>query len=316
MQVFDSLSAIPEGFGPTAVTIGKFDGVHAGHRAVIARLMSTAQARSLTSVVVTFDRNPLALLRPEQCPASLLSNEQKLELLAETGVDATLMLTFDAELSTQSASDFVRTVLVDALSTSVVLAGSDFRFGARGAGTMHTLTQLGSELGFDVLTMDDVVLADDRRASSSWIRQLLDEGRVAEAAQLLGRLPTVRGTVVHGHQRGRTLGYPTANLSPHLEGFIPKDGVYAAWLTARGVRYGAAVSVGNNPTFEGIPDKQVEAHVFDQQLDLYDQVVEVSFVDYIRGMVKFSGAETLSAQMAQDEQRIRALLGVAPRQSM
>ena len=138
MQVFDSLSAIPEGFGPTAVTIGKFDGVHAGHRAVIARLMSTAQARSLTSVVVTFDRNPLALLRPEQCPASLLSNEQKLELLAETGVDATLMLTFDAELSTQSASDFVRTVLVVALSTSVVLAGSDFRFGARGAGTMHT----------------------------------------------------------------------------------------------------------------------------------------------------------------------------------
>ncbi len=313
MHVFHSLAEIPQGFGPSAVTVGKFDGVHAGHRAIIARLDSTAKARSLTSVVVTFDRNPLALLRPQDCPDNLVSSAQKLELLAETGVDATVMLEFDERLSAESAEQFVSTVLVDALSASVVLAGSDFRFGAGGAGTIDTLERLGRQFGFDVLTMDDVVWSADRRASSSWIRQLLDEGRVGEAAQLLGRPPTVRGTVIHGQQRGRVLGYPTANLSPELEGFIPADGVYAAWLTVGSVRYPSAVSVGNNPTFTGVPDKQIEAHAFDQQIDLYGQVVEVSFVHYIRGMVKFPGVDELSAQMAIDEVRIRALLGVPPR---
>ncbi|MDP3208946.1 MAG: bifunctional riboflavin kinase/FAD synthetase [Rhodoglobus sp.] len=315
MQIFRSLSEIPADFGPSAVTIGKFDGVHAGHRAVIGRLETTARARSLTSVVVTFDRNPLAVLRPEMCPENLVSNEQKLDLLAETGLDAAVMLTFDRELSAKPAQEFVKSILVDALEARVVLAGADFRFGAGGVGTMGTLTDLGRDLGFEVLTMEEVRLSNDRRASSSWIRQLLAEGRVSEAAELLGRFPSVRGTVVHGEQRGRALGYPTANLSPELEGFIPADGVYAAWLTAGGVRYPAAVSVGNNPTFEGVPDKQIEAHALDQRFDLYEQVVEVSFVEYIRGMVKFSGAEALSEQMTLDVEHIRSVLGVAPQGS-
>ncbi len=315
MHIFDSLADVPEGFGPSAVTIGKFDGVHAGHRAVIDRLKSTAHARALRSVVVTFDRNPLALLRPDECPANLVSNQQKLELLAETGVDATVILAFDSNLSALPPEQFVESILVDALATKAVLAGADFRFGAGGSGTMATLSELGQTFGFDVLTMEDVLASDERRASSSWIRRLLDEGRVTEAGDLLGRAPTVRGTVVRGQQRGRELGYPTANLSPELEGFIPADGVYAAWLTAGGVRYPAAVSVGNNPTFEGVPDKQIEAHAIDQHLDLYGQIVEVSFVEYIRGMVKFSGPDALSEQMSMDEHRIRSVLGVAPKPS-
>lgn len=310
MEIFTSLAEVPADFGPSAVTIGKFDGVHAGHRAVITRLVAVAAERSLSSVVVTFDRNPLSVLDPENCPEPLLSNPRKLELLGSTGVDATLMLTFQRELSELPSEHFVTSVLVDTLKAGLVLVGADFRFGARGAGTVELLRQLGATHGFEVLVIPDVTPDGRRRASSTWIRELLAEGRVVEAAQLLGSLPVIRSVVVHGQQRGRTLGYPTANLSPQVEGYIPADGVYAAWLTVDGVRYPAAVSIGNNPTFEGVPDKQVEAHVIDETLDLYDRSVELSFVEFIRGMRKFPSAEALAEQMGLDERWIRDILGV------
>lgn len=313
MLTFTAAEQVPSYFGPTAVTIGKFDGVHTGHRAVLSRLIEIAGRRGLRSAVVTFDRNPLRLLAPERCPESLVSTAQKLELLASTGVDATLMLTFDRERSEQSAEDFVVTVLVRALAARVVLVGSDFRFGARGAGTTELLQRLGAEHGFEVVLIDDVV-TDGRRASSTWIRELLNEGRVREAAALLGALPGIRSVVAHGQRRGRTLGYPTANLdSTAMEGFIPADGVYAGWMTVDGRRYPAAVSIGNNPTFEGVPEKQVEAHAIEASLDIYGKPVALEFVEYVRGMRRFGGSEELAAQMRSDEDRIRELLGVAPR---
>lgn len=308
MLLLEGVGAVPTGFGPSAVTIGKFDGVHGGHRAVIARLKAIAADRGLRSAVVTFDRNPLSLLRPEDCPLSLSSTAQKLELLADTGIDAALMVTFDREFAALPPEDFVRSILVDALRAQVVFVGSDFRFGARGAGTVDTLRELGVAGGFEVIVVDDVAPTGERRVSSTWVRELLEEGRVREAADLLGALPTIRAEVVHGAERGRTLGYPTANLSREVEGFVPADGVYAAWLTVRGVRYPAAVSVGNNPTFGGVPEKQVEAHALDQSFDLYGQLVEVAFVEYVRGMRKFSGAEALAEQMRADEQRVRGIL--------
>lgn len=313
MQTFHSVAEVPADFGPSAVTIGKFDGVHGGHRAVIARLRAEAAARGLVSAIVTFDRHPLALLRPEACPVALVSNDQKLELLAATGIDATLMLTFDRELSSLPAEQFVEAILVGALHVGVVLVGSDFRFGARGLGDVALLEQLGRSNGFEVVVIDDVRPKGERRVSSSWIRELLTEGRVAEAGELLGSPPTIRAAIVHGEERGRLLGYPTANLSYEVEGFVPADGVYAAWFTVDGIRYPAAVSIGNNPTFDGVPDKTVEAHLIDQKLDLYDRIAEVSFVEYIRPMQKFSGMEALSQQMGADEDRIRVILGVAPR---
>lgn len=313
MLTWFSPADVPTGFGPSAVTIGKFDGVHAGHRAVIEQLRAVAAERELVATVVTFDRNPLSLLRPEVCPDALVSQSQKLDLLAGAGVEATLTLTFDRAFSEISPEEFIRSVLVDSLHASVVLVGSDFRFGARGAGTVAMLQEAGEASGFEVIVIDDVTPDGERRASSTWVRELLAEGRVDEAATLLGGLPTIRSVVVHGEQRGRTLGYPTANLSPDIEGFIPADGVYAAWLTADGTRYPAAVSIGNNPTFEGVPEKQVEAHAIDQKLDLYDHTVEVSFVKYIRGMRKFSGADALAEQMGRDESEIRGVLGVPPR---
>ncbi len=313
MRIFTSLSDVPADFGPSVVTIGKFDGMHEGHRAMVHRLRTTAAARGLASVVVTFDRNPLSLLRPEVCPEPLVSTEQKLDLLAATDPDATLVLTFDRSLADETPEEFVRTVLVEPLRAAVVLVGADFRFGAKGAGSVETLIELGATHGFEVLVVDDVTAVDGRRVSSSWIRELLSEGRVAEAARLLGAPHTIRGTVVHGHQRGRQLGYPTANLSREVDGFVPADGVYAAWLTARDIRYPAAVSIGNNPTFEGIVDRQIEAHAIDAAFDIYDEVVDVSFVEYIRGMRKFPGPDELAVQMGADEDQIRTILGVPPK---
>ncbi|KQQ18586.1 bifunctional riboflavin kinase/FMN adenylyltransferase [Rathayibacter sp. Leaf299] len=297
------------GIGPSAVTIGKFDGVHSGHRAVIGTLHERARERGLAAVVVTFDRNPLSVIAPEKCPPALVGNEQKLELLAGTGVDATLLLTFDEEFRSWTPREFVQRILVDALEARVVLVGSDFRFGARGAGDIDLLRTLGAEHGFEVELIDDVRPEHGRRVSSTWIRELLADGDVEHATRLLGHEPVVRGVVVHGAKRGRELGFPTANLSPESQGLIPADGVYAGRLTVEGRTYPAAISVGSNPTFVGVPPKQVEAFVLDQTLDLYDRVVDVAFVSRIRGMVAYEGVEPLIRQMNNDVSRVRVVLG-------
>ncbi|HEV7812094.1 MAG TPA: bifunctional riboflavin kinase/FAD synthetase [Leifsonia sp.] len=308
MKIFRSLAEVPDGFGPSAVTIGKFDGVHTGHRAVIARLCEVAAERGLVSTVITFDRNPLEVLAPDKCPVSLVSIEQKLDLLAGTGVEATLMVAFDRALASLDPEEFVHRILVDRLHAAAVLVGSDFRFGSKGAGNVELLRELGEKYGFDVYLIDDVRPEHGRRVSSTWIRELLADGEVGHAGELLGHVPTLRGVVVHGAKRGRELGFPTANLSPESEGLIPSDGVYAGWLTDAGQRYPAAISVGNNPTFEGVPQKQVEAYVLDRELDLYDHHVEISFVERIRGMVAYSGVEPLIAQIADDVAEARRIL--------
>jgi riboflavin kinase / FMN adenylyltransferase len=319
MDFFDGLPAVPTGYGPSAVTIGKFDGVHTGHRGVLARLSTVAAEHALRSVVVTFDRHPLSLLAPAFCPAPLVSNAQKRELLEEVGIDATLMLAFDQALADLEPAEFVQRVLVDALGARIVLAGSDFKFGRKGAGDVALLRELGSRSGFDVVLIDDVragedrVVASERRASSTWIREALDAGRVAEASRVLGRLPTVRSVVVAGERRGRELGYPTANLDPAaLEGFLPADGVYAAWATVDGVRYPAAVSIGNNPTFDGVPQHQAEAHLLDVDLDLYGRTIELAFVDFVRGMEKFDSLEQLIEKIRGDAETTRRILAEHP----
>jgi len=327
--VFRDPSEVPAGFGPSVVAIGKFDGVHSGHRAVIDRARVDAAAAGARVVAVTFDRNPLALLRPEICPQSLVGVEQKVRLLAEAGADATLMLTFDRALADLGAREFVEHVLVGALGVRIVMVGADFRFGRGGAGDPDLLRELGPEFGFEVHVVDDVRAIDaGRRVSSTWVRELLDAGDVADAARLLGRPHAVRGEVVHGLKRGRELGFPTANLSADLEGFVPAEGVYAGWLvdegapeddaghTRRGggvgpaprssVRYPAAISIGTNPTFDDVHVRQVEAYVLDEtDLDLYGHTVEVEFVARIRGMVAFEGVDALIAQMRDDIVRVR-----------
>jgi riboflavin kinase/FMN adenylyltransferase len=310
VHVFGSPAEVPAGFGPSAVTIGKFDGVHRGHRAVIAQLRELADERGLAASVVTFDRNPISVLRPEACPRDVVSPAQKVELLADAGVDAALVLTFDAARSRQEAPDFVREVLVDALHAQVVLCGADFRFGAGGSGDVELLRALGVELGFAVVLIDDVRADGDvGRISSTRIRELTASGRVREAGELLGRPPAVRSIVVGGDRVGRELGYPTANLDPaRLEGLLPADGVYACWAVVGGAVHGAAVSIGNNPTFEGVPEHQVEAHLFDQDHDLYGRTIELRFVDYVRPMRRFDRVEQLMAALREDDATIRGIL--------
>ncbi|GAA2222862.1 bifunctional riboflavin kinase/FAD synthetase [Herbiconiux moechotypicola] len=309
MITYTDLAEITEPLGPSAVTIGKFDGVHLGHQAVLAELIGVSQQRGLRSIVITFDRHPLAQLDPLSRPQVLVGNEQKLELIAESGVDTTLFLRFDKALASMTPRDFVKTVLVDVCGTAVVMVGHDFRFGTEGAGTIDTLRELGAEFGFEVDVIPEVSPEGERKISSSWIRDLLNEGDVERATDFLGRAPAVRGEVVHGAKRGRELGFPTANLSPQSEGLIPADGVYAGWLTDGDERYPAAISVGSNPTFDGVPPKQVEAFVLDRDLDLYDHIVEVSFVARIRGMVRFTGIDPLIEQMNADVEGVRAILG-------
>ncbi|QKJ19853.1 bifunctional riboflavin kinase/FAD synthetase [Microbacterium hominis] len=321
MIVFRDPAEVPADFGPSVAAIGKFDGVHTGHRAVIDRARVDAAALGAKIVAVTFDRNPLALLRPDICPDSLVGEHQKLGLLADSGVDATLMLTFDRRLADLDAQAFVEHVLVGALGVKIVMVGSDFRFGRGGAGTPALLRELGPRFGFEVDVVDDVRAIDEgRRVSSTWVRELLDDGDVVGAARLLGRPHAVRGQVVHGAKRGRELGFPTANLGADLEGFIPADGVYAGWLVdhgmpssggeaGRSIHYPAAISVGTNPTFDDVVQRQVEAYVLDEaDLDLYDHTVEIRFAGRVRGMVAFEGIEPLIAQMTDDIDKVRAAL--------
>lgn len=307
MRFFEGAAAVPPGFGPSAVAIGKFDGVHLGHRAGLEMLTSIAADRGLASVVVTFDRHPLALLDPERCPPALVSRRQRVEALESTPLDALLELPFTPELANLDADRFVEQYLIDLLGARVVLAGADFRFGHRGAGSVDTLRDRGAERGFEVVVLDSVEV-DGSRVSSTRIRQHLDAGEVRAAARLLGRRPRVRATVVGGDRIGREIGFPTANLDPDMEGFLPADGVYAVWAHVPQGRFGAALSIGNNPTFEGVPARRTEAHLFDFAGDLYGQPIEIEFVDYLRPMYAFPSVEALIDALTDDAARIREIL--------
>jgi riboflavin kinase/FMN adenylyltransferase len=307
--VVHGIENLPQDARPSAVTIGKFDGVHRGHRAVLDHLITEAEGRR--TVAVTFDRHPAAVLHPESAPETLLSTAQKTEALIEAGVDLVVVLPFTPAFAALTPEQFVDQVLVRGLRAELVLVGSDFRYGARGAGTVETLRVAGERHGFEVALVDDVCVLDGTRVSSTGIRTLLESGRLDEATEALGRPHRIRSLVVPGHQRGRELGYPTANLARDAEGCIPADGVYACWLHVEGARYGAAVSIGNNPTFGDVPEKTVEAHAIDVHLDLYGKTVELEFVAYIRSMHKFDSADALAEQMGRDELRIRGVLGLA-----
>lgn len=307
MQVWHSLEDVVVPPSGSAVTVGKFDGVHIGHLAIITQLRSLAWERGLYSVVVSFDKHPSALINPASAPRDITGLEHRLELLEASGVDAVLVLPFKSEIAALSPADFATRILHDTLKTKLILVGQDFRFGNKAAGNVDTLRAEGASLGYDVLLVDDVRDDAGLRASSSRIRALLEQGEVAQAAELLGRLHSVQGEVVHGAARGRELGFPTANLSQSSTGLAPADGVYAGWLTARGVRYPAAISVGTNPTFEGQYHRTIEAYVIDEDLDLYGEDVVVEFAARLRPMVSYEGMGPLVEQMKIDVEQAREL---------
>jgi riboflavin kinase / FMN adenylyltransferase len=303
VQRWRDLEEVPTGFGPSVVTIGVFDGVHAGHRAIVDRLTDAAREAGLPAVVVTFDPHPTAVVRPERQPATLTSVTRRADLLEELGVDAVLVLPFTAERSQQSPEDFVREVLVERLHASTVVVGSNFRFGHRARGNVDLLRTLGEQYAFVVDGLDLV-----EGMSSTVVRELLGSGDVEAAARALGRPYRIEGEVVRGDARGSKLGYPTANVQTPAGSAVPADGVYAGELIVDGEGHPAAISVGTNPTFNGTV-RRIEAYVLDRDdLELYGKNVGVDFVARLRGMIRFDDVDALVAQMADDVERSRGIL--------
>ena len=260
-------------------------------------------------VAVTFDPHPMAVLRPEHAPVQLTTVEVRAELLAAAGADHVLAVPFDRDMAGWSPEQFVERVLVDTLHAAAVVVGANFRFGSRAAGDVATLRTIGDASGFTVegLPLDGGPMV----WSSTYVRQCLAAGDVAGAAEALGRPYAVRGVVVRGDRRGRDLGFPTANVPTDQLTAAPADGVYAGWLRRldTGEVHPVAISVGTNPTFDGVRDRRVESYVLDRDdLELYDVEVEVSFVERLRGMVAFESVETLVAQMGDDVARAREIL--------
>lgn len=318
MHRWTALSQVPADFGPSVVTIGNFDGVHRGHRRVLTAMVEAARAAGGAAVAVTFNPHPASVHQPERAPELITGIADRLELLAETGLDAVLLVEYTLAFARATPEDFVQTYLVDGLRASTVTVGRDVRFGVDNSGDLATMVELGRRHGFEVVVVEDEHGDADgtRRWSSTWVRELLGAGDVAGAATILGRLHRVRGTVVHGDARGRELGYPTANLSADATGLVPADGVYAGWLRRVGyppdrpdARLPVAVSVGTNPTFDGV-HRRVEAHVPGRtDLDLYDEEVVVEFVDRLRPTLRFDSVDELVATMADDVRRTCERLG-------
>ena len=324
VYIWNDPSDVPADFGPSVVTFGNFDGVHRGHQQVLSQLVRSARLSRAKAVAITFDPHPAVIHRPESAPELIMGLDDKLEALGELGLDAILVVKYSLDLASLTAAEFVEQYLVDCLHASHVVIGHDARFGRGNSGDLDTMKELGEKFGFEVQVISEFgsegyPLHDDdgtdRRCSSTWVREALQVGDVATAASVLGRPHRMRGEVVHGAARGRALGFPTANLSSDASGLIPADGIYAGWLVDQaGKRWPAAISVGSNPTFDGV-SRQVEAHVIDrpreavEDFDLYGQTVIVEFVQRLRGMVAYRGPEALVEQMRLDVAQAHDLLG-------
>jgi riboflavin kinase/FMN adenylyltransferase len=314
VRIYRDPAEIPREDAGRAVTIGAFDGVHLGHQAVLRLARDLAQARGLSAAVLTFDRHPAEVVRPGSAPKLLTTLEQKLELLEATGaVDECLVLTFDQTRSKEPAEQFVDELLASALQAHLVVVGADFHFGHRRHGDVQLLQRMGAELGFDTIGLGLIASPDHGETgvpySSTRIRSLIEQGEVADAAEMLGRPHEVRGTVARGDARGRALGFPTANVTVPENICLPADGVYAGtFAAADGVVRAAAVSVGRRPTFYAEAGMRLcEAYVLDFEGDLYDQRARVAFTHHLRGQVRFDAIDDLVAQMWADVDHVRAL---------
>ncbi|MFF4247910.1 bifunctional riboflavin kinase/FAD synthetase [Streptomyces sp. NPDC001822] len=316
MQCWRGLEDIPEGWGRSVVTIGSYDGVHRGHQLIIGRAVERARELGVPSVVVTFDPHPSEVVRPGAHPPLLAPHTRRAELMTELGVDAVLILPFTAEFSKLAPTEFITKVLVDKLHARLVIEGPNFRFGHKAAGNVTLLAELGPTYDYGVEVVDLFVSGEaggGEPFSSTLTRRLVAEGDVAGAAEILGRPHRVEGIVVRGAQRGRDLGYPTANVETLPHTAIPADGVYAGWLTANGEVMPAAISVGTNPQFDGT-ERTVEAYAIDRVgLDLYGLHVAVDFLAYVRGMLKFDSIDDLLVAMAADVKRCGELIAASER---
>ncbi len=312
MLVVTDASSPPFPNEHSVITIGAYDGLHHGHQSVIAQVREIAKARGARSAVVTFDRHPATIVRPESAPKLLTDHDQRMELLELTGIDAAVVLPFDERQSQESPLAFIERVLVKCLRTECVVVGEDFHFGRNREGNVALLREIGQTYGFDVEPIRLVCRDDgvDEPVSSTAIRRALAGGNVALAAQMLGRPFEARGKVVTGDERGRLLGFPTANVEVPNRVCVPADGVYAGWYERPdGIVHPCAINLGRRPTFyEHADHSLLEAHLLDFDGDLYGELAKVRFVDFLRSERKFDGIEALIEQLQLDIAHARRIL--------
>ena len=288
----------------SVVVIGVFDGVHKGHQALLNRAKQIADGRPI--IALTFDPHPRTVFAPDSVPPMLTTLADRVELLKIHNADQVAVMKFNEKFAAMSPDQFVEDILVKQLHVSTVIVGKNFTYGAKASGTVDTLIKSGMTHNFTVDVQD--LAGGDDVISSSRIRNLVMEGKVEQARELLSRPHRLDGIVVHGEKRGREIGYPTANIGKIEGQTIPADGIYAGWLTV-GINYWpAAISIGTNPTFEGDRGRQAEAYALDQQgLELYDQAASVEFGWYLRPTLKFNGLDELLVQMKKDCDEARRL---------
>ena len=311
MQVIEDFGRL-EGVEDTAASIGVYDGVHVGHQAVIHQLLSESDRLGVAPAVVTFDRHPALVLRPENAPKLLNSLDQKLELLEASGIEYVYLIEFSPDRAHTMPEKFVREVFVERLRVRSVVVGEDFHFGRARLGNIETLREFGQEMGFEVHAV--TLMHHDEKwpepVSSTAVRRALAGGDVRTAAAMLGRYHEIRGKVVLGDRRGMTIGFPTANIPVSMAMAWPADAVYAGWYTRPdGSRYMAAINIGRRPTFyEHAQQSLLEAHLLDFEGDLYGEEARVEFVELLRSEHRFDGIESLVKQLRIDVALSREIL--------
>ena len=315
MEYFAGSGSLDRPLRKPIVTVGNFDGLHVGHRAITDTIVAQARDSGGTAVVYTFNPHPIRVLRPDQAFRLLTTHEQKVELLEKAGIDVLIVENFDAGFAETTAEQFIREILFERIRPTAVYVGYDFHFGRDREGSMRLLTELGPKLGFSVTIIPEVTM-EGSDVNSTRIRKLLLESHVEEAGRMLGRAYSVRGRIVEGDQRGRTVGFPTANLDPENE-ILPAAGVYVGHFLfiddgtpERGVELPAVMNVGTRPTFGGDARPQAEAHLIDFKGDVYGRRVEMSFLAHLREERRFSGVEALREQIASDVGVARRVLGL------
>ncbi len=306
MRVLRSIPELAQIPGPVFLAIGVFDGVHLGHQAVIGAAARDAQAAGGTAVVVTFDPHPAKILRPQESKRLLTATDHKIALIRALGVSHLLVLTFDRAFAATAPEDFVRQLVTAAHPLREICVGQEWSFGKNRAGNLALLQQLGTELGFDVVGVEPVT-SEGVVVSSTAIRGAIESGDFATATKMLGREYTILGTVESGKQLGRSIGFPTANLSAHSEQF-PPNGVYVAEALLEGKKLRGVVNLGVRPTVDGgSPARVLELHLFDFDRDIYGTDIEVRFLRYLRPEQKFENLAALRAQIARDVETARTL---------
>lgn len=293
----------------SVVTVGTFDGVHKGHRALIETVVSKAKERDARSVVVTFDPHPREIINPGKEGIKLLTTlKERCEILEDLGVDVLLVIPFDRDFSLLTSEEFVRDIIYKKVGVSEFVIGYDHQFGRDREGTIDTIKKLGSELGFDSYVVTKQEMGDVTISSTLIRRTLAEQGDVKRASEYLDRNYLLNGIVMHGDERGRTIGYPTANLKPeHENKVIPKNGVYTVKVRVQGEWFGGMMNIGVRPTFDD-PVRTVEVNIFDFNREIYGETIQVRFIDRIRDERKFGGIEELKAQLQSDKEKSLAIL--------